>query len=454
MALTKISRSLLDTGISDSSDATAITIDSSENILLSNTTSLIGVNTSDGSDNKSVMINGGGAASSSRGAYIWAKGNEHSSNPGFLQLTSGSVSGAAITAVTNGTERMRIDSSGNVGIGDSNPGAKLDVNSGTTNTLAHFHSTDDNAFIEIKDDDTTGYIGVQNDYLYIGGAPSTSTQNLVINDGTGNVGIGTTSPNTTLHTATGTNSSGLIDVARFVNLGQNVDDGARIQLTAGTSTSGAGIGCLGYALNSAHLVFHAGGNTERMRIDQAGALCIGTTGSGSATSINCLSTPSNANVGVARFGATGEAAATTAMCVVKSVNDNSTTNVFVRFGINGYAGGSGQINANGSSQAAFGTFSDRRLKENITDLPSQLDKIKAMRAVEFDYIESEGGGHQLGFIAQEIEEIYPDMVGEREDGMKTLSGLGKWEARLVKAIQEQQEQIEALQSEINLLKGE
>ena len=66
MALTKISRGLLSTGISDSSDATAITIDSSENVLLSNTTSLIGVNTSDGSDNKSVMINGGGAASDSR----------------------------------------------------------------------------------------------------------------------------------------------------------------------------------------------------------------------------------------------------------------------------------------------------------------------------------------------------------------------------------------------------
>ena len=46
MALTKISRGLLSTGISDSSDATAITINSSEDILLSNTTSLIGVNLS------------------------------------------------------------------------------------------------------------------------------------------------------------------------------------------------------------------------------------------------------------------------------------------------------------------------------------------------------------------------------------------------------------------------
>tara|TARA_B100000424_G_scaffold244968_1_gene215628 strand:- start:751 stop:1701 length:951 start_codon:yes stop_codon:yes gene_type:complete len=96
----------------------------------------------------------------------------------------------------NGTSTaMIIDVNGNVGIGGS-PSAKLDVNTGTTNTLAHFHSTDDNAFIEIKDDDTQGYIGVQNDYLYIGSAPSNNTQNINIHQTTGNVAIGATSTST------------------------------------------------------------------------------------------------------------------------------------------------------------------------------------------------------------------------------------------------------------------
>ena len=232
----------------------------------------------------------------------------------------------------------------------------------------------------------------------------------------------------------------------------NSDASGSLHFADGTSGAEAYAGYIYYTHSSNIMGFGTGG-TEAMRIDSSGIVSIGTTSTGSASGLLVLSTPTNANVGVARFEATGEAETTTTMAVVKSVNSSATSNVFIRFGINGYSGGSGQINANGSSQAAFGTFSDSRLKENITDLPSQLDKIKAMRPVEFDFIESEGGGHQLGFIAQEVEEIYPDLVGERTDGMKTLSGLGKWEARLVKAIQEQQEQIEALQSEINTLKG-
>jgi hypothetical protein len=113
------------------------------------------------------------------------------------------------------------------------------------------------------------------------------------------------------------------------------------------------------------------------------------------------------------------------------------------FTVANQATGSGQINANGASQAAFGSFSDSRLKENIVNLPSQLDKICSLRPVEFDYIESEGGGHQIGFIAQEIQNIYPDSVGTRDDGMLTVTGWNKTEAILVKAIQELKAEFDA-----------
>jgi len=140
------------------------------------------------------------------------------------------------------------------------------------------------------------------------------------------------------------------------------------------------------------------------------------------------------------------------LMVDKYSSTNTTSQWFLGFTINNQTIASGVITANGASQAAFSSWSDRRLKQNITDLPNQLSNIMALRPVEFDYIESEGGGHQTSFIAQEFETIYPDAVGERPDGMKTLTGWGKTEAILVKAIQEQQCTICSQASMINTLK--
>ena len=139
------------------------------------------------------------------------------------------------------------------------------------------------------------------------------------------------------------------------------------------------------------------------------------------------------------------------LMVDKYSSTTSTSQWFLGFTINNQQTASGVITANGASQAAFGSWSDRRLKQNITDLPNQLSNIMALRPVEFDYIESEGGGHQTSFIAQEFETIYPDAVGERPDGMKTLTGWGKTEAILVKAIQEQQCTINLLKSCIGIV---
>ena len=63
------------------------------------------------------MINGGGAVSDSRGGYLLVHGNEHSSNPGITRLHAGNVGAAGIEMYTAGSERLRIDSSGNVGVG-------------------------------------------------------------------------------------------------------------------------------------------------------------------------------------------------------------------------------------------------------------------------------------------------------------------------------------------------
>jgi hypothetical protein len=169
-----------------------------------------------------------------------------------------------------------------------------------------------------------------------------------------------------------------------------------------------------------------------MRIDSSGNLLVGTTSADGRVSIKALS---NASPALATRGVSGDVA-TASTWVIKFDNNSTGSQIFTQFFINDGNAGSGLIAANGASQAAFAAYSDARLKENIADLPAQLDNILALRPVEFDYIESEGGGHQIGFIAQEIEQVFPDAVGEREDGMKTVTGWTKTEAILVKAIQE------------------
>ena len=70
---------------------------------------------------------------------------------------------------------------------------------------------------------------------------------------------------------------------------------------------------------------------------------------------------------------------------------------------------------------------------------------------EFDY--KNGSGHQIGFIAQEIQEVYPDTVGEDSEGYLTVTGWSKTESRLVKAIQELKAENDLLKSRIEILEN-
>jgi hypothetical protein len=185
-------------------------------------------------------------------------------------------------------------------------------------------------------------------------------------------------------------------------------------------------------------------------VDSSGNVMVGT-----ASAVGLFTATNNsASQATAFFSNTAASSQAIPSAYFRKFDNTSTTaQIFVQFQINNGAAGSGQINANGASAAAFGSYSDRRLKENITDLPSQLDNIMALRPVEFDYIESEGGGHQIGFIAQEVNEVYPDLVGERSDGMLTLTDMNKNDARLIKAIQELKAELDVCKAEIAALKG-
>ena len=123
-----------------------VRIDSSGNLLLSKgTQNTLMSYTSDGSDNQSVFVGGGGGPSDSRGAYIWAKGNEYTTTGGYLQLNAGNVGSAPITFSTGGNERVRISSGGQLQI---SPGGsvKMSFYHDSGGSLNHITSNNGNEF--------------------------------------------------------------------------------------------------------------------------------------------------------------------------------------------------------------------------------------------------------------------------------------------------------------------
>lgn len=100
--------------------------------------------------------------------------------------------------------------------------------------------------------------------------------------------------------------------------------------------------------------------------------------------------------------------------------------------------------------------SDARLKENIKDIPDALDDVLKLHGVEFNFINDQEKTQQIGFIAQEIEKVLPEVVVTDEKGYKSVA-YGQIEVVLVEAIKEQQKQIKQLEEkdkEIDALKAE
>ena len=125
----------------------------------------------------------------------------------------------------------------------------------------------------------------------------------------------------------------------------------------------------------------------------------------------------------------------------------------IRFRSGGSAAVTGSITSTGNNATQYNTSSDYRLKENVAPIQNGLTRLQQLNPVQFDWKNS--GETSEGFIAHEVQEVFPDAVcGEKDAEEMQGMDYGRLTPLLVKAIQEQQTQIDALQSEINLLKGE
>ena len=230
-----------------------------------------------------------GLTANSAGVSQIRFGDESSGNVGLLTY---SHTDDSMAFRTNTADRMTIDSSGNVGIGTSSPNDRLHVYDATANIVANFESGDPAVYISFKDDTTTDYeqiyLGaVGNDFVVVNGTPR-----FYINS-SGNVGIGTSTPDTLLDIAannTGLSSDTPNNVLRFTDIDTSVGTNqplGKIEwytrdatspsprvvsyiLSSAAGTTGGGDIRFGVSTN-------AGTVGEAARIDSSGNFVVGTT---------------------------------------------------------------------------------------------------------------------------------------------------------------------------------
>ncbi len=96
----------------------------------------------------------------------------------------------------------------------------------------------------------------------------------------------------------------------------------------------------------------------------------------------------------------------------------------------------------------FVSASDASLKSNVGEIENALGLVKSLHGVTFDWKDADTSvpGSQVGLIAQEVEEVLPQLVTENEEGLKGVA-YDKLTAVLIEAVKEQQQQIENLKTE-------
>ena len=394
-----------------------------------------------------------------------------------------------------GVESMRIDSSGNVGIGTSSPAVRLQVvgniSLGSANNLS-WGGAYGAGISTLTADGTNGF------QFYPAG--STSGETMRIN-ASGNVGIGTSSPQARLDVRTTGAAANLI-VSSDISTSALA---SRISLGNSTGANRFTMGVLGTAGELAYIgpegnfpfTFQTNG-TERMRITSGGNLLVGqTTASNANFLLNCVGgglLTTRVNIG----DNGGIVDGSTLYLASDSVNSAtwSPSNANYRFGANRggcvvainpggytYEGGSGTgtrtfaVNSNGNvqnSNNSYGSLSDAKLKENVVDASPKLDDLMKVQIRNFNLIADEAKTKQIGVVAQELEQVFPGMIEEHidytyedyvneygcNDKKAVPTGTVTKEVKysvfvpmLIKALQEQQAIITAMEARLTALEN-
>jgi hypothetical protein len=336
---------------------------------------------------------------------------------------------------SNNLERMRITSSGNVGIGTSSPSSRLHVENGniltrsaalSTSIIAQSNqNTDYKAELVCNWDNNCLLLRAGKDYKVLEtegfSMPDTlklftsNTERMRITSG-GNVGIGTTSPT----------SKATINGTLQITGSSTPSGGTGLELlydgtAAGTLAFSRGVGYIPNFMDGSQLQFYTS-STERMRITSGGNVGIGTT-SGSA----------RLNVQDSNAFATN-----------LTVSDAIGNGIFARFNTS-VTSNIGSITRVGSTPVvAYNTTSDYRLKEDFKQIKG-LELISKIKVYDFKW---KGIDDRMdGVIAHELQEVIPYAVTGEKDGENMQSvDYSKLVPILIQSIQELKAEIEILKN--------
>jgi len=311
-------------------------------------------------------------------------------NNSELAFTTNNVGN--FTFNSNGSERLRIDSSGNVGIGNSSSGyifttseTRLSVGDGTEHAgIQVLSGTNKWGGIEFADDTTGGNAqGLiayyhPNDYMHF---KTGSVERMRI-DSSGNVGIGTSSiTNESDHhklKIAGASGSGA-GIIEFADSSGNIDgaiftDDGHLFLVADRDNATA----------NSSIRFRVDGSTERLRINSNGRIT--TFGTGNVNgALNLL----------------GEGGASFRAISFEHTNGG---------------GEKGSITTSASS-TSYNTSSDYRLKENVVDLTGASARVNQLNPSRFNFIADDTNTLVDGFLAHEVATVVPEAITGTKDAM-------------------------------------
>ena len=197
-------------------------------------------------------------------------------------------------------------------------------------------------------------------------------------------------------------------------------------------------------------IVFATANTQKMTI-----LGNGNVGIGTSSPSKTLTVSASVAGEVVQFNNTRNAGGSAYVLVTAlGSNDNNTSNYHyiaaTGAGDKMYVYGNGNIvNVNNS----YGTLSDATLKENIVDATPKLDNLLKLKVRNFNLIDDENKTKQIGFIAQEFEEVFPSMIDIDGKSGKKLIKTSVLVPMLVKAIQELTQKVKEQQAQIEELKA-